>query len=170
MSTFESFDCPECGGKETVKIMPTAGGRGTGEATSYAANCAACNRTLAEELPSNSDGKRATATRELKRILARWPEEKAGRPRVMRTPPVVSMPSGADDRQRPQESAMIKLADNTFKERDLLERAMRNLRAIAPRRGEIRWVLVHQLFSTGSTVSAAICREFGYDPDEKVKP
>lgn len=69
----------------------------------------------------------------------------------------------------PQSDA-LHLADHTIKSRDLLARAMRNLPFIAPRRGEMRWVLVHKLFSHGSTVSSALCREFGHDPDDKVKP
>lgn len=70
----QKFDCPECRAKETVCVMATAGGRGTGESTSYGAKCTACECRLADELPSNCDGKRASALRELKRILADWPE------------------------------------------------------------------------------------------------
>lgn len=62
------FDCHKCGGKETVWILPTSGGRGTGESTAYGAYCNACKRMLASELPSNNDGKKASAAREFKRI------------------------------------------------------------------------------------------------------
>lgn len=68
MAGVHDFDCHECGGQQTVWILPTSGGRGTGETTAYAAHCNACNRTLASELPSNNDGKKATAAREFKRI------------------------------------------------------------------------------------------------------
>lgn len=61
-------------------------------------------------------------------------------------------------------------AGHPFTARDLLGRVMRNLDSTAPRYGAMRWVLARELFGTGSTVSNAICREFGYDPDEKVKP
>lgn len=61
------------------------------------------------------------------------------------------------------------IAGHTFDERDLIGRVMRNLR---PRRGERnvqRWVLVHNTFGVGSTVSRALCVEFGMDPDEVIK-
>lgn len=71
----QKFDCPKCNTMESVWIMATAGGRGTGESTSYGAKCISCECWLADEMPSNSDGKKATAVREFKRILANWPEE-----------------------------------------------------------------------------------------------
>lgn len=170
MANFTHFDCPECDGKETVRILPTAGGRGTGEATSYGAMCQACNRMLAEELPSNCDGKRATATREFKRILARWPEEMARAPRIASAVATKPNRSAVAEERALEDKSTITLAGIAFERRGLLERAMRNLRTMAPRRGEVRSVLVGRLFGTGSTVSAALCREFGYDPEEKVWP
>lgn len=77
----QDFDCPECGAKDSVWIMATAGGRGTGESTSYGAKCTACECLLADEMPSNCDGKKATAVSEFKRILTNWPEEKTRRAR-----------------------------------------------------------------------------------------
>lgn len=68
MAAAPDFDCHECGAKKTVWIVPTAGGRGTGDTTSYGAYCTACKRMLLEEMPSNNDGKKATAIREFKRF------------------------------------------------------------------------------------------------------
>ncbi|MBP0633626.1 MULTISPECIES: hypothetical protein [unclassified Cupriavidus] len=75
----QNFDCPECRAKESIWIMATAGGRGTGESASYGAKCTACECWLADEMPSNCDGKKSSAVRELKRILANWPEERTRR-------------------------------------------------------------------------------------------
>ena len=68
MASTPDFGCHKCGAKESVWIMPTSGGRGTGETTAYGAYCNACKRTLLAELPSNGDGKKATAAREFKRF------------------------------------------------------------------------------------------------------
>ena len=168
-STGEKFDCPECSGKDTVWILPTAGGRGTGEPTCYGAKCAACDRMLVDELPSNCDGKKSTATREFKRLLSLWSTESGAKRSAPRdTPAAPAAPEIEEDWS--VVGGAINLGGRTFNERDLLERALGNLRSFAPRHGEVRWVLVGQLFGTGSTVSAAMCRQFGYDPDERVRP
>jgi len=51
--------------------------------------------------------------------------------------------------------------------RDLLERAMKNAR---PQLGLTarRWVVVKHMFAVGSQRAQALCREFGYDPDEEL--
>lgn len=63
----------------------------------------------------------------------------------------------------------MNLAGHEFIDRDLIGRALRNMR---PRRGErnvCRWVLVTQLFGVGLTVAHALCAEFNMDPDEVIK-
>ena len=63
----------------------------------------------------------------------------------------------------------MNLAGHEFEDRDLIKRALLNLR---PRRGErnaYRWVMVKHLFGVGSTVAHALCAEFDMDPDEVIK-
>lgn len=60
------------------------------------------------------------------------------------------------------------LAGHQFNERDLLERAMRNMKGPS-RTGMYRWVLVRDAFGVGSTVAHALCQEFNLDPDEVLK-
>lgn len=62
------------------------------------------------------------------------------------------------------------LAGHQFNERDLIGRVLRS--AVPVKKagaGVPRWVWVSNHFSTGSTVSCALCREFFLDPDEMVK-
>lgn len=49
-----------------VLIFPQEGGRGTGEPTSYQVECGKCD-VIMRHLPSNCDGKKATAIREYNR-------------------------------------------------------------------------------------------------------
>lgn len=64
----------------------------------------------------------------------------------------------------------MKLADNEFAERDLIERVMRNLQGPAGNTyGRQRWAIVTGVFAIGSTCARALCREFGLDPDEHLK-
>ena len=61
------------------------------------------------------------------------------------------------------------LAGRQFNERDLIGRVLRS--AVPVKKagaGVPRWVWVSNHFSMGSTVSCALCREFGLDPDERV--
>lgn len=63
----------------------------------------------------------------------------------------------------------MKLAGHEFEDRELIRRALRNMR---PRRGErnvYRWVMVKNLFGVGSTVAHALCAEFNMNPDEVIK-
>jgi hypothetical protein len=63
----------------------------------------------------------------------------------------------------------MNLAGHSFDERDLIRRALRNMK---PRRGERnvpRWLLVENNFGVGSTVANALCHEFDLDPDEVIK-
>ncbi|UXN70928.1 hypothetical protein N8A98_06995 [Devosia neptuniae] len=52
----------------------------------------------------------------------------------------------------------------------LLERAVRNARSRAHRKGakHPRWVGVMDAFSLGSTYAMQLCRRFGLEPDEQV--
>lgn len=47
-------------------------------------------------------------------------------------------------------------------ERLLLERVFANFKR---RRGQPFWASIHKATGYGSNVSAALCREFGYDPE-----
>ena len=51
----------------------------------------------------------------------------------------------------------------------LLERAVKTARAKG-RGYQPRWVAVMDRFMLGSTYSMQLCRRFGLDPDEKVRP
>lgn len=62
---------------------------------------------------------------------------------------------------------MLTLDNHEFDERDLIRRAMLNLRGRS-RTKTARWVLVTKTFGVGSTVARALCREFGMDPDEEL--
>ena len=65
----------------------------------------------------------------------------------------------------------MNLAGCEFTERELLERVMRSMEG--KRRGGYmnqRWILVKSVFGCGSGVAYALCREFGLDPDEELKP
>jgi hypothetical protein len=63
----------------------------------------------------------------------------------------------------------IILAGHVFEQRDLIERALRNLRRSRGSRSKERWVAVMETFAVGSTVAHALCHEFNLDPEEKIK-
>lgn len=52
----------------------------------------------------------------------------------------------------------------------LLARAVRNCRPRRGRGAQPRWVAVSEVFALGSTYSWQLCRRFGIDADEKIKP
>lgn len=55
-----------------------------------------------------------------------------------------------------------------YGERSLLERAVAF--AIPRKRGWTpRWVVIQEAFGLGSTYACQLCREFGFDPDEKIR-
>lgn len=59
-----------------------------------------------------------------------------------------------------------------IKERELIERVVRNVKGPSKYRskyGTARWVLVRDAFGSGSGVANALCREFGFDPDENLR-
>jgi hypothetical protein len=53
-----------------------------------------------------------------------------------------------------------------YSERELIQRAISNARPLS--RGAPRWAVVKQAFGTGSRVSWAICKKYGFDPEEMV--
>lgn len=61
------------------------------------------------------------------------------------------------------------LAGYEFEDRELIGRALRNMRPCRGERNVQRWVLVKNLFGAGSTVAYALCAEFDLDPDEVIK-
>lgn len=69
----------------------------------------------------------------------------------------------------PMESRMITLSGCEFTEHELLRTAVRMVTGTS-RRGTQRWVAMKDAFCCGSGVAHALCRRFGYDPDETVKP
>ena len=61
------------------------------------------------------------------------------------------------------------LAGHQFNERDLIGRVMRNAKPVGRKgSGIYRWSWVCAQFCVGSTVAAALCKEFGLDPDDMV--
>lgn len=67
------------------------------------------------------------------------------------------------------ESRVITLSGCEFSEHELLRTAVRMVTGTS-RRGTQRWVAMKDAFCCGSGVAHALCRRFGYDPDEMVKP
>ena len=67
------------------------------------------------------------------------------------------------------ESRMITLSGCEFSEHELLHTAVRMVTGTS-RRGTQRWVAMKDAFCCGSGVAHALCRRFGFDPDETVKP
>ena len=67
---------------------------------------------------------------------------------------------------------MMLLSGCEIEERDLICGVIRNLRGPSKYRnkhGTARWVLVRDAFAVGSGVANALCREFGFDPDENLR-
>lgn len=62
----EVSPCPKC--HAAVNIVPMCGGRGSREPTAYAAECSGCKHRV-EYLPSNNDGRRASAIREWNKLV-----------------------------------------------------------------------------------------------------
>ncbi|KAB0489797.1 hypothetical protein EIY72_03715 [Pseudomonas vancouverensis] len=56
-----------------------------------------------------------------------------------------------------------------FSEHELIRTAVRMVTGTS-RRGTQRWVVMKDAFCCGSGVAHALCRRFGFDPDEMVKP
>lgn len=67
------------------------------------------------------------------------------------------------------ESRMITLSGCEFSEHELLRTAVRMVTGTS-RRGTQRWVAMKDAFCCGSGVAHALCRRFGFDPDEMVNP
>lgn len=67
------------------------------------------------------------------------------------------------------ESRKITLSGCEFSENELIGRAVRAASG-THRRGTQRWVAMKDAFGCGSGVANALCRRFGFDPDEMVKP
>lgn len=69
----------------------------------------------------------------------------------------------------PLQSRMITLSGCDFSEHELVAQAVRAATG-THRRGTQRWVAIMDAFCCGSGVAHALCRRFGFDPDEMVKP
>lgn len=66
----------------------------------------------------------------------------------------------------------MKLSGVEIDERELIERVVRNVKGPSKHHskyGTARWVLVRDAFGVGSGVATALCREFGFDPDENLR-
>ena len=70
---------------------------------------------------------------------------------------------------QPTESRKITLSGCEFSEHELIRTAVRMVTGTS-RRGTLRWVAMKDAFCCGSGVAHALCRRFGFDPDETVKP
>lgn len=67
---------------------------------------------------------------------------------------------------------MMKLCGCEIDERDLIASAIRSLKGPSKYRskyGAPRWALVRDTFGVGSGVASALCREFGFDPEEMIR-
>ncbi|WP_242487278.1 hypothetical protein [Pseudomonas sp. TH15] len=67
------------------------------------------------------------------------------------------------------ESRMITLSGCEFSEHELISTAVRMVTGTS-RRDTQRWLAMKDAFCCGSGVAHALCRRFGFDPDETVKP
>lgn len=66
--------------------------------------------------------------------------------------------------RHPLELRLAALETENARLRDLVSRAVRSAK---PRdRHSFRWGAVMRVFACGSTTAKALCREFGFDPDE----
>lgn len=67
---------------------------------------------------------------------------------------------------------MITLSGVEMEEEDLIGRVVRNVQGPSKYRckhGTPRWVLVRDAFGVGSGVANALCRRYGFDPDEYLR-
>lgn len=67
---------------------------------------------------------------------------------------------------------MLTLSGVEIEEEDLIERVVRNVQGPSKYRnkyGTPRWALVRDAFGVGSGVATALCRRYGFDPDECLK-
>ena len=67
---------------------------------------------------------------------------------------------------------MMILSGVEIEEEDLIERVVRNVKGPSRYRskyGTARWVLVRDAFGVGSGVACALCRKYGFDPDENLR-
>ena len=67
---------------------------------------------------------------------------------------------------------MILLSGVDMEEEDLIGRVVRNVKGPSKYRskyGTARWVLVKEAFGVGSGVATALCRRYGFDPDENLR-
>jgi hypothetical protein len=67
------------------------------------------------------------------------------------------------------DSRKITLSGCEFSEHELIGKAVRAASGTS-RRGTLRWVAMKDAFCCGSGVAHALCRRFGFDPDETVRP
>ncbi|WP_023628637.1 hypothetical protein [Pseudomonas soli] len=65
------------------------------------------------------------------------------------------------------QSRTITLSGCEFTEDDLLRKAVRMANGTSRRKTQ-RWVLMKDVFCCGSGVAHALCRRFGFDPDEEL--
>lgn len=62
------------------------------------------------------------------------------------------------------------LAGHDFNDRTLVSNVLRNMRPVVSEHyGCWMWVKVMRVFGVGSTVAHALCVEFGFDPEMKVR-
>ena len=69
---------------------------------------------------------------------------------------------------REAEANVIRIDGNEFTYRELVERALRQVKTPLGRVKKPRWSLVTRSFAVGSTVAKGLCVEFGLDPEECV--
>lgn len=80
--------------------------------------------------------------------------------------------SGGHRENYREEVEVMKLSGCDIDERDLIRSAIRNLQGPSKYRskhGQFRWALVRDAFGVGSGVASALCREFGFDPEEMIR-
>lgn len=67
---------------------------------------------------------------------------------------------------------MILLSGCEIEEEDLIRQVVINVQGPSKYRnkyGTPRWALVRDAFGVGSGVATALCRRYGFDPDEKLR-
>lgn len=62
------------------------------------------------------------------------------------------------------------LAGHDYDDKRLVRQVLRNMNPVVGKKyGCWMWVKVMRVFGVGSTVAHALCAEFGFDPEQKVR-
>lgn len=135
----------------------------------YCKRVAAHNKEMGDQLKARCDEMEALLNESLPALDQAASAFKRCKPIRDRVRAALSKPAGSEQAP-PLEipSRTIRLSGCEFTEEELLRRAVRAVRG-SRRNTMPRWGLVRDAFGTGSGVATALCRRFGFDPEEVLK-